>query len=138
MNKISIYKFLPAAGWFIVVMVLTCLPGKDVPDLSGIHIIYFDKWVHMGLFGGLTFFLCLPFLNSGYTPRQRLYYFIRIAMASSIWGLVVEFLQRFYIPGRDYELLDWAADSVGCLLALLLCMKLFMKDPARTQKESQS
>lgn len=138
MDKISKYKFLPAAGWFVVVMVLTCLPGKDVPDLSGLDVIYFDKWVHMGLFGGLTFFLCLPFRNSPYSSKQRVHYFIRIAMACSIWGLAVEFIQRFFIPGRDYELLDWAADSVGCLLALLLSLRLWKKDADSPEKESAS
>jgi VanZ family protein len=138
MNKISYYKFLPAFLWFIVVMVLTCLPGKDVPDVSMLDIIYFDKWVHMGLFGGLTFFLSMPFRHSGYSPRQRLHYFIRIALVSCIWGLVVEFLQRFYVPGRDYDLLDWAADSLGCLVALWLSVKLFMKDPGTQKKGSLS
>jgi VanZ family protein len=41
-----------------------------------------------------------------------------------IWGITVEFLQKYFIPGRDFELLDWAADSVGALIALCLSIRI--------------
>jgi VanZ family protein len=125
MEKISIKKFMPGVAWFIIVLALTCLPGKDVPKISWLDIIYFDKWVHMGLFGGLTFLFCWPFYKSSFSEKQRIYYFIKIALAVSIWGLTIEFIQRFYIPGRSFDLLDWAADSFGALIALLICIKIF-------------
>lgn len=127
MEKISIKKFLPGVAWFFIVLVLTCLPGKDVPKVSWLDIIYFDKWVHMGLFGGLTFLFCWPFYKSAFTEKQRLNYFIKITMAASIWGLTIEFIQRFYIPGRSFDLLDWAADSFGALIGLFICIKFFSK-----------
>ncbi len=127
MEKISIKKFMPGVAWFFIVLVLTCLPGKDVPKISWLDIIYFDKWVHIGLFGGLTFLFCWPFYKSAFSEKQRLYYFIKIALAVSIWGLTIEFIQLFYIPGRSFDLLDWAADSFGALIALLICIKIFGK-----------
>ena len=127
MERISIKKFMPGVAWFFIVLVLTCLPGKDVPKISWLDIIYFDKWVHIGLFGGLTFLFCWPFHKSAFSEKQRLYYFIKIALAVSIWGLTIEFIQRFYIPGRSFELLDWAADSFGSLIALLICIRFFSR-----------
>jgi VanZ family protein len=134
MQKIPFKRFLPAVLWFVIVMVLTCMPGKDVPDISWLDSINFDKWVHMGLFGGLTFLLCWPLKTSVYSRRERVHLFIKIALVSSIWGLIVEFLQRFYIPGRDYDLWDWAADSLGSFLALLICLKYFVKNPVDHSK----
>jgi VanZ family protein len=130
MEKFSVKKFLPGIAWFFIVLVLTCLPGNDVPKISWVDSIpYFDKFVHMGLFGGLTFLFCWPFYKSSYLAKVRLNYFIKIALAVSIWGLTIEFIQKFYVPGRDFELLDWAADSFGALVALLLCAKMFIEKP---------
>jgi hypothetical protein len=126
MHKISIKKFLPGIAWFFIVVVLTFLPGGDIPKVGWLDRIYFDKWVHIGLFGGLTFLFCWPFYKSDFSTRKRISYFIKIAIASSIWGLIIEFIQRFYIPGRSFDLLDWAADSFGALIALWFCTKKFI------------
>jgi hypothetical protein len=129
MHGIPFKKFVPGITWFFIVLVLTCLPGKDIPKIGWLNSIYFDKWVHAGMFGGLTFLFSWPFYKSNFSARQRLFYFIKIAIAASIWGLVIEFIQKFYIPSRDFELLDWAADSLGVCLAFLICRKYFIKSP---------
>jgi VanZ family protein len=28
-------------------------------------------------------------------------------------GLTTEFIQKYLVPGRNFDLLDWAADSLG-------------------------
>lgn len=127
MQRISIKKFLPGIAWFFVVLVLTCMPGKDVPQIGWLDGIYFDKWVHAGMFGGLTFLFCWPFYKSNFSEQQRLHYFIKIALAASIWGLAIEFIQKYFAINRDFDLLDWAADSLGVLLAFLLCKKWYIK-----------
>ena len=134
MQKISIKKFLPGIAWFFIVLVLTCLPGDDIPSAEWLDKIYFDKWVHVGIFGLLTVLFCWPFYKSDFSAKQRLNYFIRITIAVSIWGLTIEFIQRFYIPGRSYDLLDWAADSVGALIAFWFCRKIFLISPVQGQR----
>jgi len=125
MQKISLNNFIPAIIWFFIVLVLTCMPGKDVPKIGWLEQIHFDKWVHIGMFGGLTFLFCRPFSRSGWPKRQRRAYFVKIALATSIWGLDIEFIQKYFAIGRSFELLDWAADSLGALVALIICIKLF-------------
>ena len=127
MQKISIKKFLPGIAWFFIVLVITFLPGEDIPKVGWLDKIYFDKWVHIGLFGGLTFLFCWPFYKSDLSEQKRINYFIKIALTASIWGLTTEFIQRFYISGRSFDLLDWAADSLGALIALLFCTKKLIK-----------
>jgi len=41
--------------------------------------------------------------------------------------LAIEFIQKFFIPGRSFDLLDWAADSIGALLAFWFSRKAFVK-----------
>jgi hypothetical protein len=128
MHKISIRKFLPGIAWFFIVLLLTCLPGKDIPKIGWLDTIYFDKWVHAGMFAGITFLFCWPFYKSGFSNEKRINYFIKIAISASIWGLTIEFIQRFYIAGRSFDLLDWAADSLGALIALLFCRKKLVEN----------
>src|SRR6185503_19927295 len=127
MQKILIKKFLPGIAWFFIVLVITCLPGRDIPKVGWLDKIYFDKWVHAGLFAGLTFLFCWPFYKSDFSTQKRISYFIRIAIAASIWGLAIEFIQRFYVAGRSFDLFDWAADSFGASIALWFCLKKFIK-----------
>jgi len=129
MQKISIKKFVPGIAWFFILLVLVCLPGGDIPKAGWLDVIYFDKWVHTGLFGGLTLLFCWPFYTSDFSTRKRISYFIKIAISTSIWGLTTEFIQKFYIVGRSFDLLDWAADSLGALIALWFCTKKFIKSP---------
>lgn len=124
--KISFKKFIPGIAWFFVVLFLTCLPGKDIPQINWLENINFDKVVHIGVFGLLTVLFCWPFYNSSFNKTERLQYFIKIAIATSVWGLTIEFIQKYFIPGRNYDLLDWAADSFGALIAYWFCRKRFI------------
>jgi hypothetical protein len=124
-RKIPVKMFLPGIAWFFVVATLTLMPGSDVPEIGWMDKIpNFDKLVHAGLFGGLTFLFCLPYFKSTFSHRKKINHFIRITFAVIIWGITVEFLQKYFIPGRDFELLDWAADSAGALIALWLCIRI--------------
>jgi len=120
-QKIPFKKFLPGIAWFFIVGVLTLMPGRDVPEVGWLdRIIGVDKVVHGGLFGGLVFLFSLPFLKSELPYKQKINQFLRITFAVIIWGITVEFLQKYFVVGRDFELLDWAADSLGAFLAFWL------------------
>jgi VanZ family protein len=121
-QQIPFKKFLPGIAWFFIVALLTFLPGKDLPEVSWLDSIYsFDKVVHAGLFGGLAFLFCLPYFKSALSYRQKINHFIRIALAAVVWGIAVEFIQKYFVPGRDFDLLDWAADSMGVAIAFWFC-----------------
>ena len=121
----SFKKFLPGIAWFFIVAILTLMPGKDVPEVSWMdNIPNFDKLVHAGLFGGLSFLFCLPLFKMDLPDQEKINFFIRISMAVIIWGITIEFLQKYFIPGRDFDLFDWAADSAGVLIAFWLSKKI--------------
>jgi VanZ family protein len=126
MKRIKMYKFVPGIAWFFIVLVLMCLPGKDIPSNNWFNKIYFDKWVHTGVFGLLALLFMLPVALSPINNKKKLQYFIRIAIASSVWGLTIEFIQKYWIPGRSFDLFDWAADSLGAVIAFIACKKKYI------------
>ena len=124
MNNIPSRKFVPAIIWFLIVMVLLFTPGSDLPKVDNwFNIPFFDKYVHVGIFAVLAFLFMYPFIKSDISPKSKRQYFIRIALAASVWGLTSEFIQLFFVEGRSFDLLDWAADSVGAALALFYCIR---------------
>ena len=124
-KRIPFKNFLPGIAWFFVVGILTLMPAKDVPQVGWMdNIPNFDKLVHAGLFGGLVFLFALPLLKSPFSQKQKLFYSIRISLAAIVWGITIEFLQKFYVPSRDFDLLDWAADAGGVLIAFWLILSI--------------
>ncbi len=126
--KIAFKKFLPGITWFFIVLVLMFLPGSDIPEVSWLDKVYFDKWVHAGIFALLVLLFCWPFYHSTFSNKQRLHYFIKIAIVASLLGLVIEFIQKYFTAGRAFEILDWVADSLGALFAFWFCKKKFLKN----------
>lgn len=124
--NLSIKKFIPGIAWFFILLFLMCLPGSDVPSVNWLDKIYFDKWVHIGVFGLLVTLFCWPFYQSGYSNQQRLQFFIKIAIAASIWGIATEFIQKFFVPGRDFDIYDWIADTVGASIGYMFCRNRFL------------
>ena len=124
--KISFKKFIPGIAWFFVVLFLICLPATEIPEVTWLDKIYFDKWGHAGLFGMLTLLFCWPFYNSTVNNKERLHYFIKVAFAVSVWGLTTEFIQKYFISGRAFDIMDWVADIFGALIAFWFCRKKFL------------
>ncbi len=114
--KPSFVKFIPAIFWFLLITILLCLPGKDIPKVDFLDYINFDKFVHAGLFCGLVFFTFLPFnlLDLSFTKKRKI--IVKIAIAATLYGIAMEFVQKYFIPGRSFDITDMIADGVGAFL----------------------
>lgn len=123
-KKLTWISFGPAIACFVVVLVLVCLPDDNLPAKHGwLDISYLDKWVHGIMFATMTFLFLLPVAESSLYKKVKRHYFLRICISMCIWGLTTEFIQKFFVPSRSFDLFDWAADSVGILLAFIYCRK---------------
>ena len=125
---ITIKKFIPGIAWFFLVLILICLPGDDLPKTGDwMAAVYFDKWVHVGLFFILTFLFMIPICKSKLPEKIKWNVVIKIALSACIWGITTEFIQKFFIVGRAFDLFDWAADTAGIFFATALCKILYFK-----------
>jgi hypothetical protein len=116
-------KFIPGITWFFLILVLISLPGSNIPTVeTWLNDIYFDKWVHAGLFGMLVFLFIYPMYKKMILPLQvKRNWAIKIALAAVIWGITTEFIQKFFIPDRSFDIYDVAADTAGILVAYNWC-----------------
>lgn len=125
---IAAKKFIPGIAWFLLILVLVCTPGKDLPKVGDwFSLLDIDKLIHMGIFAVLAFLFMYPFLKSDLPKKQQWYYCIKIAIATCIYGYLTELIQKYYIPGRSYDIIDFVSDGIGGILALVFSKLFFLK-----------
>lgn len=105
--------FIPALIWFIIIFILLTLPGSDLPSSSFLTEIDFDKFVHISLFSIFVFLISYPFIKN-----KNLYTgtYILIAVLALVYGILMEFVQKYFAIGRSCDVLDMVADACGCAL----------------------
>jgi hypothetical protein len=127
-KRLPVKKFIPGIAWFFLILVLICLPGSDIPSVeTWLNDIYFDKWVHTGLFAGLTFLFIYPMSRMNLTESVKKNTAVKITIAAWVWALTTEFIQKYFIPDRSFDMFDWAADSLGILIAFSWCWLKYLK-----------
>lgn len=105
--------------WSMIIIILCCIPGKEFPEASFFEIPHLDKMVHF------TFYFVLIILSIRGFYRQfqfnflSKYYFISAIIYGITLGIVIEFLQHYFIPFRDGNLLDALANILGSILGFL-------------------
>ncbi|WP_264898268.1 VanZ family protein [Sediminibacterium sp. TEGAF015] len=100
--------------FFITSFVVFTLPASRVPRIYWINIPHFDKLIHAGIFISLCSSAYLWLVNSFPDFERRIAWTIVLAMG--FYGILIEFIQANFIPGRSFEILDILADLAGCMV----------------------
>ena len=122
------FAFVAAIGWFITSVVLLTLPGTAFPEEDWLDKIWFDKWVHIGMFGLLVLLWCLFIYYFKKDKSKNIAgAFWTIAMIFLGYGIGMEFIQKNFIPHRSFDFGDIVADAVGCFAGLIFSLKRYIK-----------
>jgi hypothetical protein len=130
--KIFRYKSV-AIAWFLIMCILFFLPGSALPQESWLDAIYFDKWVHVGLFAVLIFLWRSSF-NLDFNHYNWMLLFIAL-----LYGLTVEFIQKYWVSNRSFDLYDVMADMTGSVIGLVVWLRVYKKiNPCRNRGRNQN
>lgn len=99
--------------WTLLIAIAMCLPGRYIPNEQKFVLPNFDKIVHAGLFGGFVFLWCLYLTRRGIAYKKLLLGFFCFYMLSNGFGISMEYVQKYWIPRRDFDLADIIADMLG-------------------------
>ena len=105
-------KFTPALLWLLLITALSTLPN---PQLPGFKLLAADKLVHAFVYGVLAWLL----LRSWSHSRQRATQWRERAAAfffATAYGVLMEWVQYAFIPGRFYEFDDMLANAAGAVV----------------------
>lgn len=75
------------------------------------------------MFGMLCILFFLPLQKSSLTTEKKKNVLLIITLSGIAYGIIMEFVQKYWVPNRSFEIWDIAADSTGCLLAWFWCWK---------------
>ena len=124
-------KLFPIS-WTIMTIALLCIPGSALPgDGSFFNIPHFDKIVHVGLFGGIVLFWGSYYAFRKVQPANWRMLAMLWTILSIVLGVVLEYVQFYFIPQRSFDRGDIVADTAGAIIALLF---LFLWVPRRLAK----
>lgn len=118
-----------AIAWFLISLVLFTLPGTAFPRENWLNKIWFDKWVHIGIFVSLTAlwsFALYRLAKEGDKARLRRQ-FILIALLGIAYGTSIEFVQKYFVAFRSFDIGDIIADGIGCAAGYLFSVKRLLK-----------
>jgi len=121
-----IFFFVPAVIWLIISIILLTLPANDLPHSSVFDLPYFDKVVHLGMFFLLTTLFCLPFSKMS-VKESAAAMFNKIAIYVILYGILMEFVQRFFTVGRSFDIVDILFDTLGSFAGLLAIRQYALK-----------
>ena len=120
-KRIASNIFYPVA-WTVLIQVLLCLPGSTIPSEGFFfNIPHLDKIVHVFLFGGFTGIWCYYYFIKGKSPAQLKTIFFLVYLLSAFNGIILEFIQRDYIPNRSFDQGDIIADVLASSIAYGIC-----------------
>ena len=121
MIKQIIYNYcgLLSVLWAILIFVLCATPGQYLPSEKWLELIAFDKFVHATIFFIL---LSLAFLKA-FKHNQSSFVFVMSFIFAFFYGAILEFMQANYFSNRSADFYDIAANTAGCVIAVLVFKK---------------
>ena len=121
---IKIIRFLPGTLAFILSLILLTLPGSAFPKEDFFDSVYLDKWIHVGMFGGLVLLWSIPFMQALLGLGKKRKTVLWIALTALTYGIVMEFVQKYFIPNRSFDVYDILADGVGSFIPFFLIRQM--------------
>ena len=121
MIKQIIYNYcgLFSILWAILIFVLCATPGQYIPSEKWLELIGFDKLIHASIFFIL---LSLVFLKA-FKHQQSTFVFVMTFIFAFFYGVILEFMQANYFSNRSADFYDIAANTAGCVIAVLIFKK---------------
>jgi VanZ family protein len=119
---------LPFGFWFVVTTILLVMPVSADEEESWItNIPLYDKWIHAFLFMILSVLLCWGIYKIRGGSSKLRTYFIWIGIGCLLYGIAMEFVQKYFVPERSFDGGDIIADGIGAFAGSFISMKRFIK-----------
>ncbi len=121
-------SFLFPLLWLLISTLLLTIPASAFPKENWLEKIWFDKWVHVGMFSIMVFLWCWATLRLNFEKEKLKRVFILFAFICLAYGIGMEFVQKYFVANRSFDTGDIIADGVGCFAGLLFCMRRYIKN----------
>lgn len=126
LKKITLY-YVAAIAWFLISTWLLTIPGNKLPQENWLDKIGFDKVVHITMFALMTGLWCMALGGNRSAATEKKKLFATVAIVWFLYGIAMEFIQRYCIPNRSFDVWDIVADGGGCVIGFYLSRRYIKK-----------
>jgi VanZ family protein len=109
------YWLAAALGWWAITLWLLTLPGSKIPHEDWYDLVQVDKWVHFAFF--------FAFVWLFFKALTRYKWLVITTFTAIAYGIAIEFVQKYCVINRSFDVWDIAADTVGAVTAFVYCKK---------------
>jgi len=112
---------IPAVSWGLLILIIIGTPGKYVPQPHGFwELISPDKIVHLLMFGPFSYLMARGIYAQSKDLKLAVW---RSLIFGIVYAIFTELLQFYVVQGRNGNIYDAIADSVGVGLGLYIFYK---------------
>ncbi|HEX7415377.1 MAG TPA: VanZ family protein [Bacteroidia bacterium] len=120
-------KFLPFILWTLIIFALCSMHGKAIPKINWLELLSFDKFVHASIFFVEQILLMRALISlQKKTFLTQNYKWLSVLFCVA-YGGSLEIMQYCVFSERSGDVLDFVANSTGCIIGLLLFKTLAKK-----------
>jgi VanZ family protein len=123
--------FLPGVAWALFILLICGMPGKDIPHISFLEMLSFDKFVHAAIFCILQVLFMHGYHRSGKLLDLKVT--LLILSLCIVYGGLLELAQQAFFEDRSADLYDFIANSIGAYLGSVIYGKILKKRIAKDQ-----
>jgi VanZ family protein len=110
--------------WALFILILCGMPGKDIPHISFLELLSFDKLVHAGVFFFQFLLLTRGFLLQSNQKLLHTHPKLVSLLFCIVYGGVLEILQQTIFEDRSASVFDFIANSFGAVIGLVLYSRI--------------
>jgi VanZ family protein len=96
-------------------------------------IIGWDKLLHFSAYGALGIVVGL-WISPAFWNRRPVLSLLFVTIIGSVYGVTDE-LHQYFVPGRDCDIWDWVADTLGAFTGALAVMIAIKKITGNRNKQ---
>jgi VanZ family protein len=106
--------------WALLILILCGIPGRDIPHISFLELLSFDKFVHAGIFFVLVLLTIRGFLLQTMIRFLQTNAKIIATTLCIIYGGLLEVMQGTLFQERSADVFDFIANSFGVIVGLMM------------------
>ena len=119
-------SLLPAFAWLVVIVILSTRASVPMPSFN---LMAPDKVGHLGAYGILGW-LIMWGLRRGVAPAKlRHVHIFGTFVFATAFGVLMEWVQFAFFPGRFYEYDDMLANAIGAAIACFVMPRIRRLSP---------
>ncbi len=106
--------------WALLILIVCGIPGRDIPHISFLEMLSFDKFVHAGIFFVLLILSIKGFAGQTAFDVVKDHPKATALLICITYGGLLEVMQGTVFEERSADVYDFIANSFGCMLGALL------------------